>query len=75
MYLILDLAPSPTHPQLFLDVAGFFVCLVLTEYILRFEPHVGHSEGFNALEMYSLFIIIALSYVYATLDSSMQLIT
>ena len=35
-------SPSPAHPRLFLDVAGFFVCLVLTEHVLRFEPYVGH---------------------------------
>ena len=29
---------------LFFDVASFFVCLVLTEYVQRFEPQVGCSQ-------------------------------
>ena len=41
-----DLAPSPAHPRIFLDVAGFFGFffgggLVLTQHVLHFEPHVG----------------------------------
>ena len=38
----LDFAPSPVHPRLFLDVAGIFLCFLLTEHVLCFEPHVRH---------------------------------
>ena len=54
----------PLHPSvigLFLDVAGFFVCSVLIEYVayslliehvLRFEPHVGCSKRDSARYKY-----------------------
>ena len=65
----LDLAPLSAHPQLllvFFDVTGFFVCLVLIEYVVCsvliehvqcFELQVGLlTEGFSALEMYLLLL-------------------